>query len=297
MDRTGEIFALLTAFCWSITAVSFEISGKRIGAISVNIIRLVFAFILFAIFSQITSGFFIPLNISFFTWKWLLISGLIGFVLGDLFLFQGFINIGARISMLLMSLVPVFSAIIDYFLLNETLNFQKIIGMMITVTGICIVVFSHGSSNKLSKENHRTINGIIFAALGALGQAAGLVLSRYAIGSTNPFAATQIRTIAGIAGFTVIIIFTSKTREVISGFLNKSALKFVTIGTIFGPFLGVTFSLAAVQHTGAGVASTIMSIVPVLLIIPSIFIFKEKVRIPEILGALLSVAGVGILFI
>jgi len=63
------------------------------------------------------------------------------------------------------------------------------------------------------------------------------------------------------------------------------------------PFLGVAFSLLAVQHTTTGVASTIMAIVPVLIIPPAVIYFKERVSPKEIVGAILAVTGVAVLFI
>jgi drug/metabolite transporter (DMT)-like permease len=74
-------------------------------------------------------------------------------------------------------------------------------------------------------------------------------------------------------------------------------MKVLTLGSFFGPFLGISFSLLAVKYTQAGIASTIMSISPVLILAPSFWINKEKITAVEIAGAVLSVAGVGLFFI
>jgi drug/metabolite transporter (DMT)-like permease len=75
------------------------------------------------------------------------------------------------------------------------------------------------------------------------------------------------------------------------------AAKYLFFGSLFGPFLGVSFSLLAIQYTTTGVSSTITSIIPVLIIPLSIFVLKEKVSPKEILGAVISVIGVTILFV
>jgi drug/metabolite transporter (DMT)-like permease len=62
-------------------------------------------------------------------------------------------------------------------------------------------------------------------------------------------------------------------------------------------FLGVSFSLLAIQHTQAGIAATLMSIVPVLIIPPALFLFHEKVNWKEIVGALITVGGVAVFFL
>jgi drug/metabolite transporter (DMT)-like permease len=70
-----------------------------------------------------------------------------------------------------------------------------------------------------------------------------------------------------------------------------------SLGAFFGPFLGVSFSLVAVKYTEAGIASTIMALVPVFIIVPAVLFFKEKVTLPEMLGAIVSVAGVALFFL
>ncbi|MCK4515361.1 MAG: EamA family transporter, partial [Spirochaetaceae bacterium] len=41
---------------------------------------------------------------------------------------------------------------------------------------------------------------------------------------------------------------------------------------------------------------TIMALVPVLIIVPSIIVFKERVSVREVVGAVIAVAGVALLF-
>jgi drug/metabolite transporter (DMT)-like permease len=74
-------------------------------------------------------------------------------------------------------------------------------------------------------------------------------------------------------------------------------MTFTSIGAIFGPFLGVSFSLLAVQQTATGIASTIMSIVPVLIIPPAVLVLHERVSARALIGAIAAVAGVALLFL
>ena len=114
----GEIAALLTALCWTVTAMAFESAGKRVGALSLNLIRLLIGLVFLVIYNAIVNGVVIPVATSY-QWFWLVLSGLVGFVLGDLFLFRAFIMIGARISMLIMALVPPMTALIGWITLGE----------------------------------------------------------------------------------------------------------------------------------------------------------------------------------
>lgn len=291
----GEMASLVTAVSWTVTAVAFEAAGKRVGSLSVNFIRLVIAFLLLGIFTLVTRGMFLPLDATGANWLWLLVSGIIGFVLGDLFLFQAYVEVGSRISMLIMASVPPITAITGLVFLKEKLSLMEVVGMLITVGGIALVILVKGSDEKKVEFSH-PVKGLIFAFIGALGQAFGLIFSKMGMGSYNAFAATQIRVIAGLIGFALVITFSKHWGKLFSALKDFKAIGEISTGAFFGPFLGVSFSLLAVQYIATGVASTIMSISRILIIPVSIWIFKEKVSLKEIIGAFITIVGVALLF-
>ncbi|WP_282038585.1 DMT family transporter [Saccharicrinis aurantiacus] len=291
----GESAALATAVCWTITAIAFELAGKKVGSLPVNLIRLVIAFFIIGIFSYFRKGMFVATDASNELWLWLSISGIIGFVIGDLLLFQAFVVIGARLSMLIMALSPPMSALLGYFILNENLSFVNMLGMAVTIAGIAIVVLNKETKSDQVEVSY-PIKGILLAIGGAFGQALGLVLSKYGMKDYDPFLSTQIRIIAAIVGFAVLFSVLGIWPKVFSALRNKPAMLSISIGSVFGPFLGVSLSLLAIQYTTTGIAATIMSIVPILIIVPSIVIFKEKVKAKEIIGAVIAVCGVILFF-
>ena len=304
MAYFGETAALLTAVFWTVTSMAFESAGKKVGALSVNLIRLVIAFFIYCIYTQITRGMWFPFDAQAEQWLWLILSGLVGFVIGDLFLFQAFVIVGARISMLIMAMTPPFTAFISYFLLGEILSPLNWIGMAVTIFGISMVILKRSSkitTNDRTFRNRLTsaysIQGILLALGGALGQAIGLVLSKKGMGDYDAFAASQIRVLTGIVGLAILLFFLKRYPRVWAALKNRSAMKSISLGSFFGPFLGVSFSLLAIQHTKAGIAATIMAIVPVLIIPFAILIFKEKVSRKEIIGAIITVLGVTIFFL
>jgi drug/metabolite transporter (DMT)-like permease len=291
----GELAGLMTALCWSITSVSFEFAGKRIGSGPVNIIRLVIAFGILSVFNLVTTGSMMALLVPHKQVVLLIISGLIGFVIGDLFLFEALVIIGARISMLIMALAPPLSAIIGFLVLGESMGYKAILGMLVTFSGIAVVILNKNPGKPI-KLSH-PVKGISFAFLGALGQSVGLLFSKMGMVDMTAFQASQYRVLAGIVGFFVLLSLQGKMSVVKSALKNKKAMMATSIGAFFGPFLGVSLSLIAASLTSLGVASTLMSIVPVVLIPVSVFFFKEKVNIKEIIGAIITVTGVGMMFI
>jgi len=339
-SRLGEFAALATAIFWTVTVLCFEFAGKRVGTLSLNLIRLSLGFLFLSLFSWITRGRILPFDASPTLWFWLAASGLVGFVIGDILLFQAFIEIGGRISMLIYSAVPPLSALLGWVFLGERINLQGFIGMGITLTGIALVILERNSverpdtlpndageekagafstegeetkgeetrreatrgkaaqspSLKSSSQFRHPIRGVLLAFGGALGQAAGLILSKHGAPSFNPFAATQIRCMAGILGFTAVVLATRHGAQLMAAVRDRKAMRIILLGSFFGPFLGVSLSLLAIQHTSTGVASTIMALVPVLIILPSHLLFHEPVRLREILGAFIAVGGTVLLF-
>lgn len=295
-SHTGEFAALAVAIFWTITALAFESASRKVGSLTVNIIRLSLAFFFIGFFTLISRGRFLPMDASMHNWLWLALSGVVGLVLGDYYLFRSYPLIGSRFSMLIMTLAPPLAAIFGYFILGESLNIMQMAGMVIVIFGISLAIF-----NKPVKGERLSFKiapaGLLFAFIGALGQGLGIVLSKYGMEGYDPFASTQIRIIAGVIGFSIVITALRRWGNVAAAIKNPPAMKALMLGAFFGPFLGISFSLLSVKHTQTGIASTIMAIVPVLILAPAAWIYKEKITTVEIAGAIISVAGVAFFFI
>lgn len=295
-SHIGEIAALITAICWALNGIAFESAGKKIGSLSLSYIRLYIAFVLLCITAYFMRGIALPLDADLNNWIWLSLSGIIGFVLGDIFLFQAYIEIGSRISLLIMSAAPPLTALISFFILGERISALGLLGIFITMIGIGLVILSKNQGGS-KVEFNRPVKGLIYASIGALGQALGLIFSKKGMGTYDPLAATQIRIIAAGIVLTLLITKNKKWPEILESMKNKSAMPALVAGSVFGPFVGVAFSLLAVKYTATGIVSSISSISPILVIPASIYIFKEKVTPKEILGAVVSIAGVILLFL
>jgi drug/metabolite transporter (DMT)-like permease len=292
----GEFAALAVALFWTVTALAFESASRKIGSLSVNIMRLVLALVFISIFTFFSRGHFIPVDATRHNWIWLAVSGIIGLVLGDYYLFRSYSLIGSRFAMLIMTIVPPVAAFFGYLILGESLELIQLAGMAVVIFGIVLAIFNRPvKGERLSLKLAPA--GVAFALIGALGQALGLVLSKYGMDGYDPFASTQIRIIAGVLGYSVIITLLRRWRQVGESLKNVPAMKALSLGAFFGPFLGISFSLLSVKHTEAGIASTIMAIVPILIIAPSIWIYKEKITVVETIGAVISVSGVAMFFI
>jgi drug/metabolite transporter (DMT)-like permease len=295
MNYLGEFSALLTAIFWTGGMISFAEATKRVGSVYVNVIRLILAFIFLSL-TVVLGSLYQPISSSQ-AW-FLLASGFIGFVFGDTFLFKSFEYTSARISSLVMSSAPAITAFLAYFLLNETLSAAGLIGMTVTLAGIALVLME-----KKEEANRRmpvSLAGILYAFLGSVGQAGGMVLAKFAfsIGPINGFYATFIRVSGAVILLVLLNYSAGKFRTPVKVFSkDRRALGFTTLGAIFGPFLGVTFSLIAISNTKVGIAATIMATVPILMLPAVRIYYREKLSWRAVAGACIAVGGVAILFL
>ena len=299
----GEIAALLTAMCFSISSIFFTFAGRKFGPVISNRIRLVIAVLLLGITHWIVFGNPIPLNAGIDRWFWLGTSGIVGLAIGDLFLFQAYVTLGPRLGLLFLSLSPAIASILAWLILGETLSGGNILGIALTLAGIAWVVLAGTTNHTDSAEAdeafpRRSRKGIIAGLIAAGGQAFGVVLAKNGLMGEFPvLSANVIRmTSAFLALWLVTIIQGQAISTVQKANDQRPGLLYILVGAIFGPLIGVSFSLFAIQNTSIGIASTIIALPPIFLLPIGHFIFKERITWQAIAGTLLAVFGVGLLF-
>lgn len=308
----GETISLVVAFSWTITALCSEVASKRLGALQLNVIRMLLSLLLLGCTMWIFTGSPFPLYANTQAWIWLLMSGLVGYVFGDFCLFNSYILIGSRFGQLFMTLAPPTAAFTSWMMLGEHLHIQAWLGMTVTLVGIGMSVL-----NKGKQENHHKVElklpvkGVLFGIGAGVGQGLGLVLSKVgmnyyeagvpegmdAVNDLLPFASTFIRAIAGSLGFLCVMALQRQFYTLPIALKDSKGMKAAIGATLTGPFIGVSLSLMAVQYTEAGIASTLMALVPVLIIWPAHLLFKQEVKPLEIVGAVISVIGASLFFL
>jgi drug/metabolite transporter (DMT)-like permease len=295
MPFIGELSALAAALLWSFSSFLFTTASIRIGSIQLNISRMILAAILLVITILI---FNIPYDINFKQFYLLSISGFIGLVIGDTFLFKSFKEIGPRVSMLIMSSNPAIAAILAYIILGEVLSLWSIFGIAITISGISLVILD----KRAQAENKFPITriGVFYGLMGAAGQGIGLVFAKMAFieGDVHSLVATFVRIAAAVVIMLPAALAFKKYDNPFKLFArDKKALGMVALGSIIGPYLGITFSFLAIIYVQIGIASTIMATTPIIMLPLSWLFYKEKLTFRAVIGAIIAVFGVSILFL
>ncbi len=300
----GELAALLTAVCYSISSLFFTVAGRKYGALTSNRLRLVFAVILLGITHWVAYGTPVPLYAGLSRWLWLGVSGIVGLAIGDLFLFQAYVTIGPRLGLLFLSLSPALAAVLAWLVLGETLSPGSILGILMTLVGITWVVWE-SNTNHQSTAGHSSpapvklnLKGISAGVIAATGQALGVVLAKPGLSDNfSPISGNVIRMSTAFLALWLVALF---QRQVLSTFQRasrqKSGLPYILGGAIFGPLLGVSLSLFAVQNTNVGIASTLIALPPIFLLPVGHFVYKEHITWQAVAGTVLAILGVALLF-
>jgi len=298
----GEAAALATSTLWTFNTLLFTAASKKIGPLSVNAYRIVMAVGFLVAAHAISLGTVIP-NAGNEHWFWLGLSGIIGLGIGDFGLFSAFVTLGPRRTVLVMALSPIFASLGAYLLSGETISPLAVAGMSVTLVGIVIVILEReDQSGEQAVPNGLKLRGLILALVGAVGQGIGLAISRKGINLDpnaviNPLSATLMRMVFGALFVWIILTAMGKLPELRRAVSDRSGMKHTVAGAFIGPFMGVTLSMVAVTFTQAGVAQTLMSLMPVMIIPVVWAVNKQKTSWRGIIGAMIAVVGVAVIFL
>lgn len=305
----GEVIALGVALSWTVTALCAEVASRRIGSLQLNVVRMLLSLMMLGGTLWWFTGVPYPSFADGKTWFWLSLSGFVGYVLGDYCLFNSYVLIGSRFGQLFMTLAPPAAAFAGWVALGERLSLQALAGMLVTLTGIGISVLNKGTSHKIGLK--LPLKGVLFGIGAGLGQGFGLVLSKVGMNYYEqsvpagmdevtemlPFASTFIRAVTGSVGFLCVMAFRNEFGTLSAALRDRKGMHASLWATVTGPFIGVSLSLMAVQYTEAGIASTLMALTPVFILWPAHWLFGQQVTFKEVIGAVISVAGVSLFFL
>jgi drug/metabolite transporter (DMT)-like permease len=310
MSYIGEIISLGVAVSWTMSALAAEVGTRHLGVFVVNVWRLGCAFVLSALLMWLTLGQPYPVYAGTSTWSWLLLSGVVGYFFGDWCLFNCYLAVGSRMGQLLMTLAPMFAALAAWVMIGQTLSWSALVAMVVTLAGIAISVMGRDEQKHVSVS--LPLKGIVLGVGAALGQGLGLVLSKIGLDSYNndvpvgilpdvanylPFASNMIRCLAGVACFAAWLIVSGEAHRMRDSLHDHKGLGAMLVTVFTGPFIGVGFSLMAVQYTAAGIASTLMATTPIIILLPSKWLFHQPITVRAVLGAVISVVGVSLFFL
>jgi drug/metabolite transporter (DMT)-like permease len=187
-------------------------------------------------------------------------------------------------------------------MLGENIGELAVLGIVITLVGVVTVILEEEErSGEARSARRQRVAGVVFGLVGAMGQGIGLTLSKKGIDlnptvTLNPLSATLMRLLLGALFIWFLALLSGRLRSVFAAPRDIDAIKNTAIASFLGPYLGITLSMVAVTFTETGVAQTLLSLMPVM-IIPVVWVsHHQKTSWRGILGALVAVLGVTIIF-
>lgn len=291
----GELAAVGTAVLWTFSALAWTSAGRHVGALSVSFLRLVLTFPFLMVYGGAVRRLWFPSDASADAWMLLGLSGLVGFFLADLCLFKALLLIGPRLTLLFQTIAPPMAALMAWAAGGPSLGGRGWLAMAITVAGVAWVVLEQPESRHRHARRGAFTWGVVLALVSAVGVALGYVLSKRGIGQYDAVAATFIRALGAMIGYVGLITVANRWPAVWRAARHPRAMWTMTWGALVGPFLGVALSMVALRHCHPGVAATIFSTTPVLILPLLVLFYRERVSWRALGGAVLSVAGVALL--
>ncbi|MEP7317702.1 MAG: DMT family transporter [Panacibacter sp.] len=298
---TAYLAAFATLFAWTISIFVFAKLSRLEDVYILNKAVLFFSIFLLGVLVCVLDGltpwelFMLP-NSS--NWLWLGISGIIGKSIGDYFGYSALRILGARRRSMITTLTPGFTWLFGLIILNESMNWLGIAAMLLTIVSLLLFINNSSEKNEVKKENYGLpIPGLLFGIGGAALTGLAFILSKMTIigNDTNlsAFHGTWIRIIVAFLALMLFDFVRNKPAGFIKQFLfNKQKALLLFFGILFNTVLGLSFSLMAITQMNAAEAYTIFSLVPVTVILVSVFVYKKNISLRSWFYSILAIAGV-----
>lgn len=297
----GEWAALAAALLWTVASMLW---GRiHLSAWSLNLCKNAIGAVLVALHLLVLmlwfggSGFTAPWQ----SWGWLALSGLFGLVLGDTLYFRCLQILGPRRALMMATTGPIFSAMLGWVLLRESLIPIALAGIALAVTGVAIVVADRKATLEAPGLRPGRIRmGIATGILATICQSVGGVFSKLGMRDSEgveictALEATFIRLLLSAVAMFVIVVAKRQLTEIIRQVIAERLWRLIIPATVIGTWLGVWVSLIAFNHSKVALAQTLMSTCP-LFAIPIMWIaHRQQVTIRSLIGTLVALIGIGL---
>ncbi len=288
--------AFLTTVLFSLSVICAARSARLLGGLAANLSRMLLALALLALWAHVVGQ-----GIGGPSLRWFLLSGCLGFGLGDIALFLAITRIGPRLTILLAQcLAAPFGAIIERVWLGTRLGPAEIGCAALILCGVALAV----APRKTPEPIDGLGLGVLCGVLAGLGQALGAVVSRkaYAVAEVAAFpvdggTAAYQRMLGGIvitAAFYAVAAGWQRWRRVVKNDAPgrwRAAWPWVVANALAGPALGVGCYQWALSSTPSGIVLPLVAATPIVTMPLAFLIDGDRPTRRAVLGGIVAVAG------
>ncbi len=295
MHYVGELCALGTALSWALSGIFFGSAARRVGGFATNHFRIWAALLLLGLVVLLTEGRFWPADLTDNAAWLLLLSGVVGLVIGDIGYFHALATIGPRLAAVLMATWPLMALALGP-VIGEPFQAATLPGILLTVVGVVLVLWRGKESSgwNANVTARQRWSGIAGGFLAAFGQAGGVILARMAFADAEipSHSATLVRLLAAVPALQIMAIVYRQPFAGTAVTRDRRALVGALLGTVVGPVVGVWMSMVATQWSAnVGVASALMATAPLFMVPLARIAYGSRPGVLGWIGTCLTVAG------
>jgi drug/metabolite transporter (DMT)-like permease len=288
--------AVLTMLFFSVSIVFGTRSSKIAGGMTANLGRLIVATALLGAYAFTFGDGFHGDALRLFV-----LSGCVGFGVGDMALFQAMPKIGSRLSALLTQcLAAPFGALIEWLWLGTVLSPAQLGCAAVILSGVALALKPRLPA---SQPRSQIVAGVGFAVVAALGQALGAVISRKAFavalasgqnidGASAAFQRIVGGLAVGILGWLWFRWATDANSTARTSPASWSqAAPWMLLNGLAGPVLGVSCFQWALKTVPSGVVLPIVATTPLAVIPLARILEGDRATRIEYAGGAIAVLG------
>ncbi len=292
-----EIAALSAATCWAFGSIISVMPVERLGTIGFNRVRMLLVFAMLGGYVSIFGGWE---TIHTTQIAEILLSGLIGILLGDTALFATMNRLGPRRTAILFSTNAPMSTLLGWVFLGEALSTTALFGTFFVIAGVILAIVygkRRDQMHKWEEVKGPLIIGVGIGLLAALGQSVGSLIAKpIMVSGADPFAVSAMR--VGITALSLVILSSAPVQAFkLRNKLNTTIVAHIILSGFLGMCVGMTLILYALAKGDVGIVATLSATTPVIML-PLMWIrTKERPAIGAWIGALIVVFGTGLIFL
>ena len=298
----GEIMALIAALIFAWTSIFFTTAGRRLGVTTLNLMRLLGGTVLLGATHLILFGRLWP-EAPLVSILWIGASGIVGLAIGDSALFRAFTLIGPRRGMLAMATAPVFTVVVAWLLLDETLGWQALLGIAVIMAGVMLAVTGKdpGGGDFAYPERRVLIRGYLLGMVAAAGQGFGSAFVKMGMAGgaveIDPLSATFVRMVFAWVAYWVVVVPRHDLRALLRPLRDRKGSLNLGLATFLGPYVSVYISILAIRHAEVGVVQVLLGAVPIFVLAPAWLVYRDRPSPMALVGVVVAVAGGALLFL
>jgi drug/metabolite transporter (DMT)-like permease len=285
----GETAALIAAMLWAYASIEFARVGQRTSPLAINLLKCTGGMICLGLIWWIVDGATIKVELSDYEWFYLVLSAVIGLLIGDTFFFLALRDLGAGMTLLVSALIPPVTAVIAGVWIGEGLILQEWLGLIITGSGVCLVI----AKQALKVASLR--RGLIFAVLLVVSTAVGNVMVKVGGARLDGLAIAVIRLAVAAVGLWLTIALLRRLPELMVPWQSPRSDKALIKGTIAGTVIGIWLLMIGFSQANVAVATAMAGTSPVWVLPLAYWLEGDRPSARSVLGALIAVSGLLVL--